>query len=81
MEQEDFFNSLVCLCAEVNRTRTSLALFQARACRYIHAKLEEIKKENSTLYNPFKNLYLDKCYGESQAPLGAWIDLSDYIDI
>lgn len=80
MEQEDFFNTLVCLCAETNQTRIPLSIFQYRAFQQIRATLEERERETSKLYNPFKNLYLDKCYGESLTPLGSWMDFSNYMD-
>lgn len=34
---------------------------------------ESISEKISKLYNPYRNLYLDKCYGESKTPLGEWM--------
>lgn len=78
MDKEDFFNTLVCLCAEANQRSVSLSAFQHQATRLIYSTLEEQKRETYALYNPFKNLQLDQCYGNSQTPLGSWIDFSKY---
>lgn len=64
---------LVVCCAEAEASSGST--FQKRACQKIDALLCEHIREANKLYDPYRNLYLDKCYGESKTPLGAWIDL------
>ena len=76
MDEEDYFSTLVLLCLEADRGRPSLRGFRARADRLIRAELETRRQETQTLYNPFKNLYLDQCYGDGKTPLGTWMDLS-----
>lgn len=76
MDEEDYFSTLVLLCLEADCGRAAPGGFQARASRLIRAELETRRKETQKLYNPFKNLCLDQCYGDSRTPLGAWLDLS-----
>lgn len=49
-----------------------------QVCRRIDADLYEQAQKVLKLYNPYRNLYLDQCYGESKYPLGEWMDLSKY---
>lgn len=75
MDEEDYFSTLVLLCLEADCGRSSSAGFPARASRLIRAELETRRQETQKLYNPFRNLCLDQCYGDSRTPLGAWLDL------
>lgn len=76
IDEEDFFATLVLLCLEVDQRKTTLRKFQAEAYQRINTELKKRKQETQKLYNPFKNLYLDKCYGDSKVPLGAWLNFS-----
>lgn len=80
MSKEDFFSMLVLLCLEVDQTKASGKSFKERACLRIRTELDEQKLKNRILYNPYKNLYFDKCYGDSDMPLGAWLDIRDEND-
>ena len=62
---------LVVHCAEAKLTTGGT--FLERACKAIEADLCEQK-----LYNPYRNLYMDKCYGEGKQPLVEWMDFSKY---
>lgn len=44
----------------------------------IEANLYKQKQEKCKLYNPYRKLYLDKCYGESKRPAVDWMDFSKY---
>lgn len=76
MDEEDYFSTLVLLCLEADQKRTTYRNYQAKASQIICAELEKRRRETQKLYNPFKNLYLDKCYGDSSAPLGTWMNFS-----
>lgn len=76
MEEEDYFSTLVLLCLETDERKTTPKMFHERACQKIDAELAERKRETQRLYNPFRNLYLDKCYGNSKIPLVAWMNFS-----
>ena len=52
--------------------------FLGRVRRAIEADLYKQKQEMRKLYNPYRNLYLDKCYGESKRPAVDWMDFSKY---
>lgn len=74
--EEDFFAELILQCREAESC--SGGSFLERDCRAIDADLHERMLQARKLYNPYRNLYLDKCYGESKTPLGAWMDFSKY---
>ena len=74
--EEDFFAELILQCREAESC--SGGSFLERDCRAIDADLHERMLQARKLYNPYHNLYLDKCYGESKTPLGAWMDFSKY---
>ena len=76
LEEEDFFQELVLHCEEAELS--SGGTFLERACRKIDAELYEQVQKAYRLYNPHRNLYLDKCYGESKRPLGEWMDFTKY---
>lgn len=76
MDEEDYFSTLVLLCLEADCGRPSTGGFRAQADRLIRTELKTRRQETQKLYNPFRNLYLDQCYGDSRTPLGAWLDLS-----
>lgn len=52
--------------------------FLERACKKIDAELRETMRKVYKLYSPYRNLYLDKCYGESKRPFGEWMNFSKY---
>ena len=72
MDEEDFFDDLVLYCMEADHT-TSGENFHVRAFQIAEAALFRQRQEARKLYNPYRNLCLDKCYGESKTPLGEWI--------
>ena len=72
VEEEDFFAGAY---PPVQRSGVLFGrLIFERDCRAIDADLHERMLQARKLYNPYRNLYLDKCYGESKTPLGAWMD-------
>ena len=72
VDEEDFFENLVLYCEEADHTASG-GRFRDRAFCIVEAALREQRQEASKLYNPYRNLYLDKCYGESKTPLGEWM--------
>lgn len=77
LEEEDFFDTLVLLCMEADPNKTASREFQGRACQMIQTNLAERRRETRVLYNPYQNLYLDKCYGDSQNPLETYLLMND----
>lgn len=73
LEEEDFFATLVLLCIEADKVKTTSREFQGRACRMIQTNLAERRRKTRLLYNPYQNLYLDKCYGDSKNPLETYL--------
>ena len=76
MEEDDFFMELVVHCEEAKLSTGGAFLERARMA--IEADLYKQKQEMHKLYNPYRNLYLDKCYGESKQPLVEWMDFGKY---
>ena len=68
MEEEDFFMELVLRCKETDSL--SGDIFLKRVYQAIDTLIQKQRQEAYKLYNPYRNLYLDKCYGDSQIPLG-----------
>ena len=72
VDEEDFFENLVLYCEKADHAASG-GRFRDSAFRIVEAALREQRQEASKLYNPYRNLYLDKCYGESKTPLGEWM--------
>lgn len=79
LDEADFFMDLVVHCEEDKHL--SGDIFLERVCRKIDADLYEQAQKARKLYNPYRNLYLDKCYGESKHSLGTWMDFSKYGEV
>ena len=79
MDEEVFFGNLVLYCMEADDA-TSGKDFYSRAFQIVEAALFQQRQETKKLYNPYRNLYLDKCYGESKRTLGEWMDFSQEDD-
>ena len=73
-EKADFFFELAALCIETQHAGSRN--FLLRACRNVDAVLYEQKKKIRFLYSPYRNLYMDKCYGDSSTPLIESMDFS-----
>lgn len=65
---------IVVHCAEAKLATGGTFLERVR--RAIEADLYKQKQEMRKLYNPYRNLYLDKCYGESKRPAVDWMDFT-----
>lgn len=74
--KDDFFYELVTLCIEAQHAGGRD--FLTRVCKSIDAALYEHKMMKRILYNPYRNLYMDQCYGDSKTPLIDWMDFSSY---
>ena len=70
MSKADFFGILVLCCEEAKNASGD---FLRRTSQKIDAILRREIRIARTLYNPYRTLYLNKCYGESKTPLGAWL--------
>lgn len=75
-DEADFFIGLVLHCEEAKLLSGSK--FLKRVCSAIEADLYEQTQKVYRLYNPYCNLYLDRCYGESKSPLVECMDFSKY---
>lgn len=75
-EKDDFFYELVTLCIEAQHAGGRD--FLMRVCKSIDAALYEHKMMKRILYNPYRNLYMGQCYGDSKTPLIDWMDFSSY---
>ena len=73
----DTLHEMIALCYATKGMGVS---FRRKAKQSIDAFLHKQSLEERNLYNPYRNLYLDHCYGDGNTPLGAWMDFSDYVD-
>lgn len=76
IDKEDFFENLILYCIEADHTASDKK-FYSTALHIVDEALYKQRQEFNKLYNPHRNLYLDKCYGESLIPLGEWMDFSE----
>ena len=67
-EKSDFFHQLVESCYALQNLHPQSRFFST-VCAEIQLEIAESRRENSRLYNPYRNLCLNKCYGESKTPL------------
>ena len=67
---------MMTICFEVNAATHKKADFKDMSIEKINAYLYKKRQEENKLYNPYRNLFLDECYGDSKVPLGAWMDFS-----
>ena len=72
MDEADFFMELVLCCEEFKQLHGKA--FLKRVCSTVEAHLCEERQKARKLYNPYRNLFLDKCYGDSKTPLVDWIN-------
>lgn len=63
---------LVLCCEEFKQLHGKA--FAKRVCSTVEAHLCEERQKARKLYNPYRNLFLDKCYGDSKTPLVDWIN-------
>jgi len=76
---EDWFRDMMTICFEVDHeVMHKKAGFKEIAIKKINEYLYEKRQEEQKLYNPYKNIYLDKCYRNSKVPLGAWMNFSKF---
>lgn len=66
--EEDFFENLILYCLETDNSKTGS--FHNVALQIVETQLHKQRWETEKLYNPYRNLCLDKSYGGSQTPLG-----------
>ena len=65
---------MMTICYEVDSVMHKKVGFKKMAIKKIDEYLYKKRQEERKLYNPYKNLFLDKCYGDSEVPLGAWMN-------
>ena len=70
---QDFVVAYYSVCkANQNRNR----------CTETRNRIQEMIKEqnrlNSKLYNPYRNISLNQCFGENKVPASEWLNLTDW---
>ena len=74
---EDDFREMMTIGVEMKGVLHRKAGFKEMAIKKINDYLYKKRQEEHKLYNPYKNLFLDKCYGTSKVPLGVWMNFRD----
>ena len=73
---QDLLHEMIVCCYEV---ASEYKLFsKAKAVLKIDTMIHIRNRENSILYNPYRNISLNQCVGESHVPVSEWINLSDW---
>ena len=74
---EDTFRDMMTICFEADHeVMHKKTRFKGAAIKKINEYLYKKRQEAYRLYNPYRNLFLDKCYRNSNVPLGAWMNFS-----
>ena len=74
---EDFLHEMIVCCYSIKEIYKGKKLVE-----YAYKSISEIiKKENKEvryLYNPYKNISLDQCVGDSIKPVSDWLNVSTW---
>lgn len=74
---EDDVHEMVAICLEVYYTekkRNAEHIVKERISSYFKQRNQETNK----LYNPWRNISIDQCFGESGMPVSEWINLTGW---
>ena len=73
---EDTFHDLIVCCYEA--VSESGRFSKTKARRNIESLSRKQKNEINKLYNPYRNVSLDQCFGESRTAASEWLSVSDW---
>lgn len=73
---EDDFHKMVELYYEVKQ-QTKCRLIE-KAIEAIRGCFAEQRRENNALYNPYRNISLNQCIGDSRSPVSDWLNTNDW---
>jgi hypothetical protein len=73
---QDFLHDLIVCCYEAMNERKAFSKFRAK--QIIDTMIRERNRENNILYNPFRNISINQCFGESKVPVSEWMNLSEW---
>ena len=71
---EDVFHDLIVCSYEAVSESGRFAKLMAQ--RNIESLSQKQKKEINKLYNPYRNISLDQCFGESRTVASEWLNVS-----
>lgn len=66
---------VLCCYEEYNKNKRGVA---DRVKKAIVENQKEKRKEAFTLYNPYRNISFNQCYGTSDVPASVWLKLPDH---
>ena len=73
---EDDLHDMISLCyATSSRSKFR---FINKATKSIQQFFSERRQERNTLYNPYRNISLNQCIGDSNSPVSDWLNVSDW---
>jgi hypothetical protein len=49
-----------------------------KALGNIRALAQKQRHEQNTLYNPYRNISLNQCFGDSKTPVSEWLNVSGW---
>ena len=71
---EDEFNDMVACCFEAWSAKSKNSA--AKAAASIDALFRKQRRDENTLYNPYRNISLNQCIGDSTQPVSDWLNAS-----
>lgn len=73
--EDDLHEMIACCCEAWNGNKRNPT---ARAKAAIACVFEKERRDANTLYNQYRNISLNQCFGESKTQISEWLNLSDW---
>ena len=76
VSEQDELHDLIQCCYETIGGNGRFS--KRKASQIIHMMKEKQRRERYTLYNPYRNISLNQCIGESKTPVSEWLNITDW---
>lgn len=76
MTDEDAFHNMIMCCYEAVNENGHFS--KQKAFINMRALIQKQKHDQNTLYNPYRNISLDQCFGDSKTPVSEWLNVTDW---
>ena len=73
---QDLLHEMIVCCFEVANVHKTFS--KTKAASSIETMVQKRNRESNILYNPYRNISLNQCVGESRVPVSEWMNLSDW---
>ncbi|MEA4911555.1 MAG: hypothetical protein VB092_02950 [Oscillospiraceae bacterium] len=76
LSEDEFQECVLAYCAEMHTN--GKASRRDRVRERIRKSTAERRREENAIYNPYRNISLNQCFGESKVPISEWMNLTDW---